>query len=562
MNVEGRGPSSTPQPPLGPGETFDDARVLVVDDQPSNLEALNALLEHIGCRLVQARSADEALLALLEQDFAAIILDVKMPGMGGLELAQLIKGRRRTRDIPILFLTAHMFDERDVLRGYGSGAVDYLTKPVHGDILRSKISVFVDLYRKGRAIAHTNELLRREMAVREAAQHALENVNQDLERRVLERTEALQQADRRKDEFLASLAHELRNPLAPIRSAVEVLRLPGVAPADTDQARAVIVRQLDQMTRLIDDLLDVSRITSDKLDLQIDQVDLAPIIAMAVETSRPLILQRQHTLSVGLAPVAVSLSADPARLAQAINNLLANAAKYTPLGGHIALTTEVHGRELTIRVSDNGIGIEPAILPRVFDLFTQGQRSWQLGSSGLGVGLTLARRLVEMHGGVLEAASPGADQGSTFTIRLPLADETAAPRMLPQVSASARPDPKRILIVDDNADAAEMLSVLLGGWGHETRVVYDGTAALTVAEEFHPEVVLLDLGLPTIDGYETGRRLRQTPAGRMAFLVAVTGWGQAQDIARTREAGFDRHLVKPVAPPLLRSLLTDLPRRG
>jgi signal transduction histidine kinase len=549
------------RPSAQAAQDLEDARVLLVDDEPRNLEALDALLAQSGCRLIAARSADEALLALLDQDFAAIILDVKMPGMGGLELADMIKKRRRTQNVPILFLTAHMMDERDVLRGYGSGAVDYLTKPVHGDILRSKISVFVELYRKGQAIVRANESLRREIADREAMQGALELANVELERRVLERTEALQRADRRKDVFLASLAHELRNPLAPIRSAVEVLRLPHAPAAAADQARAVIIRQLEHMTRLIDDLLDVSRITSDKLALKIERVELEPIISMAVETSRPLIVHHQHGLSIELAPVPVELEADPARLAQAINNLLSNAAKYTPAGGQIRLSTEVHDDALTIRVADDGIGIEPQMLGRVFDLFTQGDRGDQAGSAGLGVGLTLARRLVEMHGGTLDAHSDGRGHGSTFVIRLPIPPALSARRVLANAPATAPLEARRILIVDDNTDAAEMLSIMLGGWGHETRTEYDGPGALTAVEQFQPDIVLLDLGLPTMDGYETGRRLRQTDAGRTALVVAVTGWGQEQDILRSRAAGFDRHLVKPVAPQVLRALIAETPRR-
>jgi signal transduction histidine kinase len=561
MNGDDRHTVGSASSPQGGAVDVDEARVLVVDDQPRNLEALEALLTQSGCRLVPAHSADEALLALLDQEFAAIILDVKMPGMGGLELAEIIKKRRRTRDVPILFLTAHMLDERDVLRGYNSGAVDYLTKPVHSDILKSKIAVFVDLYRRGRAVAQANESLRREVAERESAQQALQLVNIELERRVLERTEALERADRRKDEFLASLAHELRNPLAPIRSAVEILRLQNVTDADAAQARAVMIRQLDQMTRLIDDLLDVSRITSDKLDLQIDRVELSPIIAMAVETSRPLVLQRQHTLSVSAAQLPVELDADPARLAQAINNLLTNAAKYTPQGGHIALTTEVQNRQLTIRVADNGVGIDQVTLPRVFELFAQGDHAWRLGSGGLGVGLTLARRLVEMHGGTLEAESAGPGLGSTFIIRLPVPEPRAERPVQAEKHQVIQLDPRRILIVDDNVDAAEMLAVMLHGWGHDTRVVYDGPSALTAAEEFQPEIVLLDLGLPTLDGYETGRRLRETACGRAALVVAVTGWGQEQDVARSRAAGFDRHLVKPVSPQVLRTLVESAPRR-
>jgi signal transduction histidine kinase len=533
------------------------ARILVVDDQESNLDVIDTILMQPDCRLVRARSADEALLALLDHDVAVIILDIMMPGMNGLELAELIKQRRRTRDIPILFLTAHMVDEVDILRGYGTGAVDYLTKPIRPEILRSKVAVFVDLYRKTHALARANASLRREIAEREQLREALVQANLDLERRVRERTEALQRADRRKDEFLASLAHELRNPLAPIRSAAEVLEMEDIAKSDGDRARAVIVRQVEHMTRLIDDLLDVSRITIDKLVLQVDRIELGPVIAAAVETSRPLVTERAHQLRIELPAAPVSVDADPARLAQVLSNLLTNAAKYTPPGGEITVQGEVRNGELVLRIRDSGIGISADLLPRIFDLFTQGGQAHDRTAGGLGIGLTLARRLVEMHGGSLEAESGGPGRGSQFSVHLPV---PTGPVAVTRVAAEAPPDlsvSKRILVVDDNEDAAQMLATMLGTWGQQTRVVYDGLAALAAAREFQPEIVLLDIGLPNLDGYDTARRLREEPWGAAITIIAVTGWGQNADLARSRLAGFNHHLVKPVSPRVLRGLIAS-----
>jgi signal transduction histidine kinase len=550
----GRPPADPARPPT---DESDIVQVLVVDDQASNLEATEALLTQSGCRLIRAQSADEALLALLDQEFAAIILDIKMPGMGGLELAELIKQRRRTRDVPILFLTAHMMDEHEVLRGYGTGAVDYLTKPIHSDILRSKVAVFIELFRKSRALTKANARLQREVGERERMEDALRVANRDLERRVQERTEALQRADRRKDEFLASLAHELRNPLAPIRSAVEILQIGIASDADAARARAVIVRQVDHMTRLIDDLLDVSRITCDKLILQLSRVELSSVVTTAVETSRPLIDERRHTLTISLPSSPVVIEVDSARLAQVLSNLLTNAAKYTGPGGDVRLTAEVQGTDVVIRVLDNGIGIDADMLARIFELFMQGDHPRERSGGGLGIGLTLARRLVEMHGGRLEAHSDGAERGSEFSVRLPLAlrpTHEAAPL---GDQESELPSRRRVLVVDDNRDAAEMLAAMLGAWGQETRVAYDGTEALASGSAFQPDIVLLDIGLPDVDGYEVGRRIRTEVWGQRAVLVAVTGWGQESDLERSRDAGFDRHLVKPVVPRRLRELIAD-----
>jgi signal transduction histidine kinase len=537
--------------------------ILLVDDQLRNLEALEIMLAPTGCRLVRAQSADQALLAVLEEEFAAIVTDIRMPGMSGLELASLIKQRKRTQHVPILFLTAHMLDEHDVLRGYGTGAVDYLTKPIHPEILRAKIGVFVELYRKTRALAQSNAQLHREMGERERVEEVLRRMNQDLERRVQERTEALQEADRRKDEFLASLAHELRNPLAPVRAAVEVLRSDGTPERDRGQARSVIVRQVEHMTRLIDDLLDVSRITRDMLVLQVQSVDLSQVVAAAVETSRPLITERNHDLSLDLPAVPVGLAADPARLAQVLSNLLTNAAKYTAPGGRIRLSAEIDQQDIVVRVSDSGIGIEAEMLPRVFELFMQVDRARDRVAGGLGIGLTLARRLVLMHGGTLDVSSEGAGHGSEFTVRLPMADTVApVPHQPPDRELDELHDEFRVLVVDDNEDAAEMLAILLGTWGQHARVAHDGLTALDLGAEFLPDVVLLDIGLPKLDGYDTARRMRQQAWGRHATLAAVTGWGQDADRRRSEHAGFDHHLVKPVSPAALRSLLVTRARHG
>jgi len=559
-------PGSSPWlPDLTPVSVDSDpAPILVVDDQPMNLDAIDALLPPTECRVVRAHSADQALLAVLEQDFAAIVLDIKMPGMSGIELADLIKTRPRSRHTPILFLTAHMFNERDILRGYSAGAVDYLTKPIHGEILRSKIAVFVELFRKTRELGRTNEALRLEAIERARAEEALRAVNHDLEHRVQERTEALQRADRRKDEFIAVLGHELRNPLAPIVSAAEVLEEPRATPLEQARARDVIRRQVRQMTRLIDDLLDVGRITSDRLVLRMSTADLAGIIAAAVETSRPSMDERRQRLTIGLPPEPVPLHVDVARLSQVLSNLLSNATKYTAPGGDIHVTAEtVAGGGLVIRVRDTGIGIDAAVLPTIFDLFVQVDHGDEFGTSGLGIGLALARQLVEMHGGRLDARSDGPGRGSEFAIWLPPSATTPPTAAAPAgVSAPEETRRLRVLIVDDNDDAADMLSVMLSGWGHDARAAYGSTAALELAEVFRPEIVLLDLGLPVLDGYGVAERLRARPWAADLKLYAVTGRGQDDDRERTRAAGFREHFVKPVSPDILRDALAQEKPRG
>ena len=386
--------------------------------------------------------------------------------------------------------------------------------------------------------------------------------------------EALRDADRRKSEFLATLAHELRNPLAPIRNGLELMRMQsagkpvgnaagrGADPALLDNVRAMMERQVNHMVHLVNDLLDIARVSSGKLVLQMRRVDLREAIATAVETSRPLIDANGHRLEVDVPDLALEVEADPVRISQVVSNLLSNAAKYTPQGGRIVLAARIEGALLAISVQDNGIGIGAESLGAVFDMFTQVERSLTRSNGGLGIGLSLVRRLVELHGGSVLAASDGVGRGSTFTVRLPLAAAARqgqgpgpdlVPAALPPQGQSARR--LRVLVADDNADAAHTLAALLEIAGHETRVVHDGVAALAVASQFDPQLVFLDIGMPRLDGYATARRLRASPGLEGAMLVALTGWGAEEDRARSRAAGFDRHLLKPALPADVEAVL-------
>jgi PAS domain S-box-containing protein len=368
--------------------------------------------------------------------------------------------------------------------------------------------------------------------------------------------QALQEADRRKDEFLAMLAHELRNPLAPIRNAVQILRAKGPPMLELHWARDVIDRQVDQMTRLVDDLLDVSRITRGKILLRKERVELAAVVSSAVEASRPLIEKWGHELTVTLPPGPVHLEADPTRLAQVLLNLLNNAAKYTEQGGRIWLTIEPEGDEVCVRVKDTGIGIPPEMLPRVFEMFTQVERSLERSQGGLGLGLTLVRSLVEMHGGTVKAHSGGPGKGSEFVVRLPVARGPEPEGVAGDGGKVLSPPRRRILVVDDNRDAANSLAILLRILGHEVHTAHDGLEAVGAATVFQPDVVLLDIGLPKLNGYEAARRVRQE-RGTGVTLIALTGWGQEEDRRLSKEAGFDHHMTKPVELPALQRLLAN-----
>lgn len=371
--------------------------------------------------------------------------------------------------------------------------------------------------------------------------------------------EALRAADRRKDEFLVTLAHELRNPLAPIRNALQILRL-SADPRDQEQAHAVAQRQLGQVVRLVDDLLDVSRISMGKLELRKEPTPLPAVLQAAVETSRPLIEQKGHELAVVLPDGPLTVDADPARLGQAISNLLINGAKYTDRGGRIRLAAGREGSEAVVTVEDDGIGIEPGQFAGLFEMYSQVDHSSERAQGGLGIGLTLVKRLAEMHGGRVEARSEGPGKGSEFVIRLPLAEATALPCAPERAEATAPVASHRILVVDDSPDAAGMLARLLKLEGQEVRVARDGAEAIEAARGYRPDVILLEIGLPVMDGYEVARAIRCESWGKGIVIVALTGRGQAEDRRRSREAGIDRHLLKPVDPSDLESLLADLGR--
>lgn len=375
-----------------------------------------------------------------------------------------------------------------------------------------------------------------------------------------QRTRELMEADQRKDEFLAMLAHELRNPLAPIRNSVQVMtRLLSEDDGDLRWSAGVVERQTQHLTRLVDDLLDVSRFTHGRIELRKEPTDLAAVVAGVLETTRPAIDERRQHLSVALPSEPLLLEADPVRMAQVVANLLNNAVKYTPEGGQIWLSLERLDGEAVLRVRDAGIGISADLLPRVFDLFTQAEHTLDRSRGGLGIGLTLVRGLVEQHGGRVEVASGGANQGSEFVVRLPLSSQPLRPKIIPTANpALASSLSRRVLVVDDNADAANSLAKLLELTGHEARTAYDGPSALEAARAYRPDLILLDIGLPNLDGYEVARRLRKQPDNERTLIVALTGYGQDADQRRSRAVGFDCHLVKPVDFDMIQLLLTSL----
>jgi len=386
--------------------------------------------------------------------------------------------------------------------------------------------------------------------------------NAALEQRVRERTEklvkseeALRNADRRKDEFLAMLAHEFRNPLAPIRNVVELMKKPGVPDSTVNWGREVIDRQIEHLNRLVDDLLDISRIVQGKISLQETVLDITAVVHQGVEASRPLIEARGHQLLVTMPDQPVWVRGDAVRLTQVIANLLDNAAKYTDAGGRIQLSIDTSAHSVTFRVQDNGIGIPASVLPHIFDLFTQADHGIARTQSGLGIGLTLVKRMVEMHGGRIEAHSDGPGCGSEFLVHLPREVRSQQQQTTAPIATAGIQTPLRVLVVDDNHDTAESLALLLQLEGHDVAVAFDGVSALAEAAGFQPQAVLLDLGMPGMDGYDVVRELRTREATKSAVILALSGYGQPDDKARAKAAGFTDHLTKPVEPTTLLSIL-------
>ncbi|MGV3493628.1 MAG: response regulator [Ramlibacter sp.] len=638
------------------------ANVLIVDDQPANLLAMEAVLDTLGVNLVRAQSGPQALKALLEQDFAAVLLDVRMPGMDGFEVAREIRSRPRSRFTPILFVTAGDDPDEAMMSAYALGAVDFLAKPLRAEVLKAKVGVFVELYRSKEELrARERHDFEQRLEAKEERYRALfesidegfcvikllrdahgrvrdyrfEEANQaftlhtgiqeavgrriselapghddywfgiydrvattgeatrfvqearpmkrwfdvyasrlggpgsdlvavlfsDITQRLLAEqdlrrlNDELAQANRRKTEFLATLAHELRNPLAPLSNGLHLMRMASTRPELLEKTRQMMERQIQHMVHLVDDLLDVARISTGKVELRRQRMDLKDAVATAVEASTSLVEAGNHQLSVDVQDVPMPMHADPTRIAQVVSNLLNNAAKYTPPGGRIALRVALEGQEAVLSVQDTGIGIDADALDKVFEMFAQVPSTEAKPQGGLGIGLSLVQSLVALHGGSVSAASAGAGKGSTFTVRLPLGEAAGAQAGTPPSAQAGTTGQLQVLVVDDNTDAAESLGVLLDIEGHAAHIAHTGAEALQVAQTQPLDVVFLDIGLPDMSGYDVARRLRLLPGLQKTLLVALTGWGTQDDRKRTSEAGFDRHLTKPAELPAVEELL-------
>ena len=737
------------------------AAVLAVDDNPNNLRSLQAVLGELGANLVTAQSGDEALMRLLERDFAVILLDIQMPGLDGFETAQLIRSRQRSRHTPIIFLTAYQYSETDVERGYALGAVDFLFKPMSLTVLRSKVSVFLELHRKTEAVrrqailledatrrAHERELqevqanwekerlqqemererrvsealnhkateLARTVAERKRAEEALQRTNQRLrlladaascllvetkpescferickglaehvgldawlaynfdenqnalllsshfgvpERDVPEfkqltlnggptaaaaiaeqpviaeggggavanwgapwdklgltaaacfpllaqgtvlgalvlgtrsrssfgngetavmhtvadqvamavergrligelrgRNQALRRADQRKDEFLAMLGHELRNPLTPVVNTLQLLQVKGITDEEVRLAVDAANRQAQHMVRLLGDLLDVSRITSGKVELQRRRADLASTIDDALQTTKGLVTEKRHRLTVELPPGSVTINVDCTRFTQIISNLINNAARYTDPGGTIRISCATHGHELVVLVRDNGVGIDPAELGLIFETFVQVNPTSDRANGGLGLGLTLVKRLTEMHGGTVTARSAGRGFGCEFEVRLPvIVDHMQAMPDRISMHNSDQLGSLRILLVEDNEDIRVTLRQLLELNGHVVEEASDGQRGLELIVSSEPQIAFVDIGLPGLDGYEVARQVRKAQVMPYTRLVALSGYSGEEVQRRVRESGFDAHLVKPVGLNDLRRVLSEV----
>lgn len=526
----------------------DKPKILVVNDDAASLLALTSLLEQwadeSNYEVLSARSGQDALREVLRHDFAVILLDVNMPGMDGFETAEAIHQRPRSADIPIIFVTAFLADEIDRLKAYQRGAADFLFTPVIPQVLRAKVQVFV-------ALAMKNDQLKRQAEKLSQRTTELIATNKRLVREMEERR-AAERTSSAKDEFLAMLGHELRNPLSAISSAASLLGMPGVGPDSVGRARLIIQRQSQHLSRIVDDLLDLSRAMSGKILLSRKHLDIATLVSSCLDTFRATGRTNGYDIDAQLTPGWVD--GDATRLEQIATNLIDNALKYTPAGGRIEITVAAIGTEVVLRVSDSGVGIAPDLLPHVFDVFVQGAISIDRSQGGLGIGLSLVRRLVELHGGTVSASSPGNSSGSTFEIRLPRAEAIVA-EDAPAPAAPTEAAKPTVLLIEDNDDGREMMATMLGTFGYPVLQAGDGLEGVRMACAHQPDVALVDIGLPGIDGYEVARRLRQEAATSGVRLIALTGYGLAEDQRRVLEAGFDTHLVKPVE---LNTLLDQL----
>ncbi len=549
-----------------------EVNILLVDDRLERLLSYEVALDNLNYNLVRAQSGTEALGKLMKMEFAAILLDVSMPEMDGFETAALIRGHPRFEETPIIFVTGLQVTDLDQRKGYQMGAVDYVQIPVIPDILRGKVQALVQLYlqrvelsRLNQELAAANtelakahdELKARNMRELEQLNQVLERANGDLiatnaqlTREVAEREraeQALSQSARRKDEYIAILAHELRNPLSAIHNAVQVMQLDSASEKQFVWAQDLLQRQVEHLTCLMDDLLDVSRISNGRIQLRPEVIDLSKLVAHAADMVAPLLERHQHQLQLALPDEILCVEGDMVRLTQVLSNLLANAAKYMDNGGIVKLTLErSEDNWAVIRVRDHGVGIPEDLLNKVFDLFVQAPTALNRAQGGLGIGLALVHSLVTLQGGTISVASDGPGQGAEFSVRFPLVDrhpEEIAPSF---TQATVQPNALRLLIVDDNVDSAMGLAMCLESEGHELYIEHTGEDGLRAAQQQQPDAVLLDIGLPDIDGYEVVSRLRQDKALAKVSIIAMTGYGGEADKVRAEAAGFDHYLVKPV----------------
>jgi len=504
-------------------------QIVLADDNADMRDYVQRLLS-TEYEVIAMADGRRALQAARDRRPDLVITDVMMPELDGFGLLKALREDPATASIPVIMLSARAGEEARV-EGLEAGADDYLFKPFSARELLARVDGTLSLARTRR------EALRREEELK------------------LE----LQEESRRKDEFLATLAHELRNPLAPIRNGLQILQLAKDRPEAGEKARAMIERQVRQMVRLIDDLLDLSRISRGKVELRRERIDLAAVVQSAMETSRPLIEESGHRLDLRLPAEPVFVDGDVTRLAQVIANLLNNAAKYTERGGRIELEVRREGETARISVRDNGVGIPTEMIPRVFEMFTQVDRSLERSQGGLGIGLSIVKRLVEMHGGTVGARSGGHGRGSEFVVVLPVVESLEEGARASGIeSGNGAPARRRILVADDNEDSAASLAMMLSFMGNEVHAAHDGMEAVEAAAAFRPDVILLDIGMPRMNGYDACRAIREQPWGRGLLILALTGWGQDEDKRRSREAGFDDHLVKPVEPAELERKLDRL----
>ncbi|MDL2355474.1 MAG: response regulator [Pseudomonadota bacterium] len=518
----------------------DKPKILVVNDDAASLLALTSLLDlwahETNYTVMTARSGQEALRQVLLHDFAVILLDVNMPGMDGFETAEAIHQRARSADIPIIFVTAFLADEIDRLKAYQRGAADFLFTPVIPQILHAKVAVFV-------ALATKNDELKRQAHKLSQRSTELSATNKRLTREMEER-QAAERKSHAKDEFLAMLGHELRNPLSAISSAAALIGMAGAGPDTVGRAKVIIQRQSQHLSRIVDDLLDLSRAMSGKILLARQPLEVAALVNACLDTFKATGRTANYLLTTDLTPGWVD--GDPTRLEQIATNLIDNALKYTPAGGTIDISVGADEQrdQMVLTVRDSGVGIAADLLPHVFDVFVQGSITIDRSQGGLGIGLALVRRLVELHGGSVDAHSSGTGNGSTFVIRLPRA--LAAPASAPREAAGVDRGKPTVLLIEDNEDGREMMATMLATFGYAVQQAADGVQGVQMAHAAAPDVALVDIGLPGIDGYEVARRLRNDAATRHIKLIALTGYGLADDQRRVLDAGFDLHLVKPV----------------